>query len=158
MLIGFFFFIRASVKERIDQIKFTTEQTEESLLNKLEQYFKQRAYKVVGIDGDKNQVIFEGFVSPSWFLAIFLSFLAGLGLLCLALVLYLLFSSVGTIFFLIVLLAPIAGIFYWRKAGRLEKVYLNIEPLLTDGELPKQLITITAHRDELIQLQEKLNF
>jgi len=53
------------------------------------------------------------------------------------------------------LLAPIAGIFYWRKAGRLERVLLKLETSTLEQNYQK-LLTVTAHRDELIQLRQAL--
>ncbi len=94
---------------------------------------------------------FEGFVQPSRFLAVFLSVLAALGLSCLALVLYLLYPSSQGLFFILVLLAPYAGFFYWQRAGRSEKVILKVE-----NNSEQSLIHIIGHRDELIELQKYL--
>ncbi|NEQ63648.1 MAG: cofactor assembly of complex C subunit B, partial [Moorea sp. SIO4A1] len=87
LAVGLFFFIRASVKDRIQQVKLASPETEESLLNQLKQYFYQRAYQVAAVDAATNQVTFQGIVRPSWFLAIFLTVLAACGILCLSLVL-----------------------------------------------------------------------
>jgi len=125
----------------------------------VKEYFFQRAYKVKSIDPDQEQVTLEGFVQPSWFLAIFLSFLAGSGLLCIALVLFLSFSELSyrPVFFSLTLLTPLAGIFYWKKAGRVEQVSVKLEtPDSASTEAPTSLITVKAHRDELIQLQQAL--
>ncbi|MEM9510577.1 MAG: cofactor assembly of complex C subunit B [Cyanobacteria bacterium P01_E01_bin.35] len=51
------------------------------------------------------------------------------------------------------LAAPLAGIFYWKKAGRWEKILLQVVPQIDSPNL----VSITAHRDELIQLQENLS-
>ena len=157
-MLGLFFFIRASIKDRTQQIKLIAEGPQELLLSQLQEYFDQRAYRVNALDAAQNQVTFQGFVRPSWFLAIFLTFLAACGLLCLALVLSLLYPSLGSFFLLLLLLAPAAGIFYWRKAGRLEQVFLKVEPLPSPDEGEQTIITVTAHRDELIQLQQALPF
>jgi len=55
----------------------------------------------------------------------------------------------------LVLLSPVAGIFYWQKAGRPEQVSLAIEtqPDAESQQLHSS-ITIAAHRDELAQLQK----
>jgi Cofactor assembly of complex C subunit B len=153
LMVGLFFFIRASVKDRTEQVKLLWQEPEESVLNKLQQYFEQRAYRITTVDPTLNRVTFEGFVRPSWFLAVFLSFLAAVGLLCLALVLSLLYPSSGNFFLALTLLAPAAGIFYWQKAGRREQVSLQVETI-SAPQPQKSIITITAHRDELFQLQQ----
>ena len=155
-MVGLFFFIRASVKDRTQQVKLIAEEPEESLLGQLQEYFDQRAYRVAAVDPAQNQVTFEGFVRPSWFLAIFLTLLAASGLLCFALVLSLLYPSLSNLFLALILLAPAAGVFYWKKAGRLEQVGLKVEALPDRGKGGQSLITVTAHRDELLQLQQAL--
>lgn len=156
MMIGLFFFVKASVKERIQQVKLVAQQSEESILSQLEQYFAQRAYRVTALDQD--QVTFAGLVRPSLFLATFLTLIVTAGLLCLALVLSILIPQIGTGFLGLVLLAPLAGLFYWQQAGREEKVRLKVEPLSsnhpTSGD--HSLLTVTAHRDELAALQHTL--
>ncbi|CDN09764.1 hypothetical protein RintRC_6255 [Richelia intracellularis] len=51
-------------------------------------------------------------------------------------------------------LSPVSGIFYWKKAGKLEKVLLKLSPQENSNSSSK--ITVVAHRDELIELQKKL--
>ena len=142
---------------RTQQIQLPTSQPEEVFLPKLQKYFASRAYKVVDLDREKNQVTFEGFVQPSLFLAIFLSAIAALDLLCLVLILCFFYPSQSNLFWFLLLLAPTAGIFYWQKAGRLEKVLLSVEPNMGLSE-HKSIIKLTGHRDELRQLQESLSF
>ncbi len=156
LAVGLFFFIRASVKDRIQQVKLIAEQPEESLLGQLQQYFAKRSYKVTAVDAAQNQVTFQGFVRPSWFLAIFLTLLAGCGLLCLVLVLSQLFPQMGGLFLVLILLAPASGLFYWQKAGRPEQVSLRVEALTSEGSGGQSMITVTAHRDELAELQQAL--
>lgn len=155
LLIGLFFFIRASVKDRTTEVQFFAELPEADLLPKVKAYFLERAYQVKSFDPDQEAVILEGFVQPSWFLAIFLSVLAGLGLLCISLVLFLYFNefTYRNGFFALTLLTPLAGIFYWNKAGRVEQVSVKLN---TPDSPKKSLITVKAHRDELIQLQQAL--
>lgn len=157
LAIGLFFFVKASVKDRTEQVKLLSEQGEESLLNQLRQYFSQRAYRVAAVDAERHQLTFEGFVRPSWFLAIFLTFLSATGLLCLALVLSMLVPNQGKLFLALAILSPLAGIFYWQKAGRSEQVSLKLEPSSSQEHQNQSLITIRAHRDELIALQKALS-
>lgn len=155
LAVGLFFFIRASTKARIQSVKLVSPQAEASLIAQLQQYFAQRAYQVTGTNVAQNQMTFEGFVRPSLFLAIFLTLLAAIGLLCLALVLSLVLPSFSPIFLAQVLLAPVAGVFYWKKAGRREQVCLKVEPQ-PGATQPQSQITVVAHRDELIELQRSL--
>lgn len=159
LLIGLFFFIRASVKDRTTEVQFIANIPENTLLPKVKSYFSQRSYRVTALNAEKEEVTLEGFVQPSWFLAIFLSVLAGLGLLCISLVLFLLFSesSYRSVFFLLTLLSPVAGVFYWKKAGRVEQVSIKLNSSPSSAtEAGQSLITVKAHRDELIQLQQAL--
>lgn len=156
LAIGLFFFIRASVKDRTQQMQLLSCEPEESLLTRLQQYFDQRAYRVAAVDAATNQVTFQGFVRPSWFLAIFLTVIAACGILCLSLVLSLLYPKLSSVFFALILLAPAAGVFYWNKAGRSEQVLLKVEAAPNQDTDSQSLITVTAHRDELIELQESL--
>ncbi|MDX2230326.1 MAG: cofactor assembly of complex C subunit B [Leptolyngbyaceae cyanobacterium bins.349] len=156
LLVGLFFFIRASVKDRTQTVKFVTDLSEESLAGQLQQYFSQRAYTMIDVDAEQNQVAFEGMVRPSLFLAIFLTLLAAIGTLCLSLVLSILFPDYTLTTFLPVLVSPLAGVFYWHRAKRLEKVLLRIESEQSDNHLGQSIITVVAHRDELLSLQRSL--
>ncbi|MBW4600008.1 MAG: cofactor assembly of complex C subunit B [Calothrix sp. FI2-JRJ7] len=155
LLVGQFFFIRASTKDRTETAQLTSKQQKAILLPQLKEYFQARSYRVAAVDPGQNQVTFEGFVRPSLFLAVFLTLLSAVGTLCLALVLSQLFPNIGAIFMGLLLLAPLSGLFYWRKAGRLEKVLLRVEPTSSNETFPSR-ITVVAHRDELIQLREAL--
>ncbi len=157
LAVGLFFFIRASVKDRTEQVRLIALEPEDSLLTRLQQYFDQRAYQVAAVDAATHQVTFQGFVRPSWFLAIFLTVLAACGILCLSLVLSMLYPTLTVVFVALVLLAPAAGVFYWQNAGRSEQVFLKVEAVPTQNTQPQSLITVTAHRDELISLQQALN-
>ncbi|MBD2126349.1 cofactor assembly of complex C subunit B [Microcoleus sp. ZQ-A2] len=156
LAVGLFFFIRASVKDRTEKVRLIAQEPEESLLTRLQQYFDQRAYRVAAIDAATHQVTFQGFVRPSWFLAIFLTFLAACGILCLSLVLSLLYPTLTYAFFALVLLAPVAGVFYWKKAGRSEQVFLTVEAVPTENTGSQSLLTVTAHRDEVHELKQAL--
>ncbi|HIK04156.1 MAG TPA: cofactor assembly of complex C subunit B [Trichormus sp. M33_DOE_039] len=153
--VGLFFFIRAATKDRTQTAQLISEQEEAVFMPQLQAYFRSRSYRVVEIDKVKNCVAFEGFVKPSIFLAVFLTMLAAVGLVCLSLVVYLLFPQLSLIFLGLVLLSPLSGMFYWQKAGRLEKVLLTFEPISKEQESFSK-ITVTAHRDELAELQKAL--
>jgi Cofactor assembly of complex C subunit B len=82
-----------------------------------------------------------------------LTTLAALGLFCLSLLLSILFSITSPYIFLLILLSPGAGIFYWKKAGRWEDVAFKV-----DNQAEKTRLTVKANRDELRQLQDTLTF
>lgn len=159
MGIGMMFFIRASVKDRTEVVKLASSQSEESLLAALRKYFTQRSYQVTGLDRDKNQVTLEGLLSPSVFLALLLSSMAGVGSLCLGLVLSYLLPEVpllGTVLplGLPLVLMPLAGGFYWKSARRVEQVSFQVEP---NADQDRSLITVRAHRDEVETLKQTLS-
>jgi len=156
-LIGLVFFIRASVKERTQTLQFMADSPEDSLLNQLQDYFLQRAYQINSVDAEQKQIIFQGTVRPSKFLAVFLTFLAILGIFCLILVLSFIYPSLSLGFFGLVLIAPIAGIFYWQKAGRVEKILLKIDPSPMSKPETFRLISVTGHRDELNELKKSFS-
>jgi hypothetical protein len=152
LTIGLFFFLRGSIKDRTTTLILQSPLSEGELIGQLQQYFSQRAYRLINTDPQAKTAVFEGFVQPSWFLAIFLSLLAGIGLLCLALVLNLAIPQGGLFWLGLTTVAPVTGWVYWRRAGRLEQVSLQLKP-------PTPTTTnvrVTGHRDELIALQASL--
>ena len=154
LAVGLFFFIRASTKERIEQMVLETGDAEEILLPRLQQYFTDRAYKVTAVDRDTDIITFEGFVRPSVFLASLLTGLAAVGAMCLALVLSMLFPESGKLFLLLLLIAPVAGWFYWQGSSRVEQIRMKVESQL--GDEMTTAIKISGHRDELAVFQETL--
>ncbi|HEY9876816.1 MAG TPA: cofactor assembly of complex C subunit B, partial [Leptolyngbyaceae cyanobacterium] len=114
MMVGLFFFIRASTKDRTETLELKVAQNPETLQKTLQTYFERRAYRVAGVDSQTHQVTFTGFVRPSPFLAVFLSLMAATGSGCLALVLAILFPDYAKGFAGLLLAAPAAGLFYWR--------------------------------------------
>lgn len=161
LMVGLFFFIRASTKDRIQVTQFITEQPEETLFEKLQNYFTERAYRIDTVNAADNQVVFTGLVRPSAFLAVFLSLLAAVALLCFALVLSLLFPRWAQFFPGLMAISPLAGLFYWKKSARPEQVSLQIETIEPEnkeqeGEPGRRLLTVTGHRDELAELQRTL--
>lgn len=161
LLVGLFFFIRASVKDRTESVQFVVDQPEPEITQQLHQYFQKRAYEVdASAASDTSAVTLLGFVRPSLFLAIFLSLLAAIGFFCLALVVSLLLPSQSQWPFIFPLLAPLAGWFYWQGAARVEKVQFRVQP--SPDEQPERdrnssLVTVVAHRDELLVLQQALS-
>jgi Cofactor assembly of complex C subunit B len=154
LAVGLFFFIRASTKDRIEQMVLETSDAEEVLLPRLQSYFTDRAYRVAAVDRDTDIITFEGLVRPSVFLAALLTGLAAIGALCLALVLSMLFPAVGRLFLGLLLIAPLAGWFYWQGSSRTEQIRLKVES--QDEPPASTTIKISGHRDELAVFQETL--
>ncbi|QQE65419.1 hypothetical protein GFS31_21070 [Leptolyngbya sp. BL0902] len=149
LMVGLFFFIRASTKDRTEVLILNAPADPMTTLDALTVYFQQRAYRL-DARPTLDQMVLKGQVSPSWFLAIFLSSLAAVGGLCFALVLAILVPGVGMAFGGLVLLSPVAGWFYWQRAGREEQIILAAQAG-ADGD-PQ--VTVTAHRDELLALEQ----
>ena len=171
LAIGLFFFIRASTKDRIEELRcFVADPEDDNLRDRLRTYFASRAYRVIATDPDRNSVTFEGWVRPSVGLAVFLTGLAAVGLLCLGLVVALTLPQLGPWPLGGAAIAPVAGWFYWQRSGRLEQVQLRIEAaqqtnpaaqqaeetLEPQTEAGGELVAI-AHRDELAALRSFLN-
>ncbi len=154
LAIGLFFFIRASTKDRIEQMVLETSDSEEVLLPRLQSYFTDRAYRVAAVDRDTDIITFEGLVRPSVFLAALLTGLAAVGAMCLALVLSMLFPTVGKLWVGLLLIAPLAGWFYWQGSSRTEQIRLKVES--QDLQQAPTKIKISGHRDELAVFQATL--
>jgi glucan phosphoethanolaminetransferase (alkaline phosphatase superfamily) len=156
LMIGLFFFIKGSIKDRTEIVTLACEDTEDNILSYLRDYFQKRSYQVKAIDTETNKVTLEGMVYPSIFLALFLSLLAACGLFCFALVLSMLFTTENNLFLGLLILAPLAGFFYWKGAKKIEKVAFRLDN--NTEKSSDTVITIQAHRDELIQLQSNFPF
>ncbi len=157
LTIGQLFFIRASVKDRTETVRLAAQQTPEVLLDQLKQYFADRAYRVTSIEGDRNLVNLVGNVRPSLFLAFFLSGLAVVGTLCFVLVLNVVAPEQSTLWWTVLAISPIAGVFYWNGAGRTESVSFILEDQEFESEETSSIIKVQAHRDEVESLRETLN-
>jgi Cofactor assembly of complex C subunit B len=153
--IGLFFFIRASVKARIETATWSLSQPDQQVVQSVTEYLEGRSYRLQSVDRDQNQVVFTGLVSASPGLALFLSALAVVGTVCFGLVLSVQFPAVGYWGMLTVLLAPLAGWFYQKKSTRSEQVILSVKGL---DATPQTRLRITAHRDEIASLETALNF
>lgn len=154
--VGLFFFIKAATKDRTQIAEFSTVQSSEALHQTLLDYFQNRAYTLLletESSVDDGWVRLTGLVRPSLFLAIFLSCLAAVALMCFALVLTTLFSGYGAIFFALVLLSPLTAIVYWKQAKREEQIAFRID----DADDSRSL-SVRAHRDEIIQLKANAPF
>ncbi|MBD0337359.1 MAG: cofactor assembly of complex C subunit B, partial [Cyanobacteria bacterium Co-bin13] len=151
-----FFFIRAATKDRTETLQATVAKPPETLQSDLQTYFESRSYRVTDSNSAAHQITFRGFVRPSLFLAFFLSSMAAIGAGCLALVLAILLPDYASIFSVLLLAAPGAGLFYWRRAGREEQVLMTVEPDAPDIA-SRSKMTVVGHRDELAALKQALS-
>jgi hypothetical protein len=170
MVIGLVFFIRASTKHRIEVAQFTSVQQADALRQAVMSYFYSRAYQPPSSTPDKlpkaaaiitDGTTLVGLVSPSLFMAIFLSGLAAVGFACLALIVATLFPSWGGWLLGLVAASPLAGVFYWQKSSRPEMVVLRVDSLLGESDLGESdnaqwisKLTVQGHRDELEDLEK----
>ncbi|MBE7383172.1 MAG: cofactor assembly of complex C subunit B [Leptolyngbya sp. SIO1E4] len=159
LFIGLGFFIRASTKDRTEKARYLSELDDVTLLETLQHYFANRAYRVTGVEPEVGRISLEGMVGASVFLAGFLGGLAGIGLFCLALVIAIASPTWGYTPYWLLLLTPIAPWFYWRGATRSESVTFQLDPLEPDNQIAPQKgtqLVVSAHRDELIALESQI--
>ena len=164
MVIGLGFFIRASTKDRIEVMQFGSQQAVEPLEQAVTKYFYSRAFQpsdLAQADSSPgpevtNATTFTGMVSPSVFIAVFLSALAAVGFGCLALIMATLFPAWGGWLLGLIAVSPLAGRFYWKKSSRPETVIFKVEPspLGASSQDIASILTVKGHRDELADLQD----
>lgn len=146
---GLVSFLRGSIRDRTTDALFAVGNlTDDHLLKQVRDHFQQRAYKVVEIDPERDVANLSGQVKPSLFLAIFLTILAAVGLICLGVVLGILFPDLENLWLWLTILSPIAGVFYWQGTPRERKVSLQL--------LPETRLKVRAHKDEIEELQRSL--
>lgn len=148
LVVGLFFFIRGSTKDRIEEIEFFSLDSPENALELIQSHLENRAYSLSKVEPEVQQMIFDGKVQPSWFLAIFLTVLTAIGLSSLGLVLSFLLPEFKPFFLGLNLLSPLSGFFYWKGAQRIENVTVRV--------LSNQNISVIGHRDELSLLKNGL--
>jgi hypothetical protein len=163
LMIGLFFFVRASTKDRIECLEWSSSEEGDRLLSQIEQHLTQRAYRLKQVEPEQSKVIFEGLVRPSVILAALLVSLVIVSLLGLSLVLSLTMPSVGLKFMAIGLVSPLAGWFYWKGSERLEEVEVQVLPPEPSSEsnpkvteIPQTTVRVQGHRDELLALRNVL--
>jgi len=150
LFFGLVSFLRGSIRDRTTDAIFATDKlTDDRLLMQVRDHLRQRAYKVVEIDPKRDVAILTGQVRPSIFLAIFMTMLAAIGLGCLGVVLGILLPALENLWFWLIVISPIAGVFYWRGTPREQQVSLQL--------LPEARLKVRAHKDEIAELERSLN-
>jgi hypothetical protein len=119
---------------------------------------KANNYEVV----DAGETItFRGIVARSVSQAFFLTFCTGLGLLSLALVLQIQFNDLVLPFigqpnwFLLALLSPYAGLYYWRSGDRIDEASVK---LATNTEETENEITVQGSEEEVERMWRTLGW
>jgi hypothetical protein len=98
----------------------TTRQTAAEIMA----YFKAMNYEVAAAE---ETITFKGVMGQSKSQAYFLTFCTFMGLGSIGLVLSILLPSVGSKAYLLTLLSPYAGIYYWNNAQRVDEVTVKME-------------------------------
>ena len=155
LAIGLVFFLRAASKDRTTVVDVQSPLPPLEVLKGISFWLEQRGWRKNGGNVEEKLLLFNGNVSSSLFLVVFLSFLGGLGSACLGLVLTQLYPSLSWWPLLLATIgAPLAGIIYRRKSEREESLEVK---LLTSDISEISVVRIKAHRDELIAIQCELS-
>tara|TARA_Y100001968_G_C19445268_1_gene765017 strand:- start:2703 stop:3260 length:558 start_codon:yes stop_codon:yes gene_type:complete len=155
LAIGLVFFLRAASKDRTTVIDVSSPLPPLEVLNGLTSWLEERGWRRDGGDADRKVLRFNGSVSSSYGLAIFLSILGGLGASCLGLVLSQLIPVLGYWPLLLSIVgAPIAGFVYHKRSNRIESLELK---LISSSQNIGSDLRIRAHRDELIAMELDLS-
>lgn len=104
---------------------------------KIAGYFRQRNYTM---ETAGQKVIFEGKYEPNFGQASYITFCSFLGLGSFALVLSIVQQEVGNYWYLMTLLSPAAGYYYWSNSGRVEKI--EVKMVTSDDEATTEIIVL----------------
>ncbi|MDX2273602.1 MAG: cofactor assembly of complex C subunit B [Cyanobacteriota bacterium] len=153
--VGLFFFLRASAKDRTETRLYGIPSSLEEAGQQLRTYLQERAYRLLGSD-ERGIATFGGQATASPFLALFLSGLALAGLVCLSLVVVTIHPDSQGWPWLATAASPLAGWYYVRRSQRVEQVRLRLTEASTPLTQPRVQLSISAHRDELNQMEVAL--
>ena len=155
LVIGLFFFLRAASKDRTTVIDVSSPLPPIEVLNGMSLWLEDRGWKNNGGDAESKVLRFNGNVSSSFGLAVFLSILGGLGSCCLGLVLIQLLPVLGWWPLLISIVGgPTAGLIYRSRSARVETLELK---LISSSDESNTILRLRAHRDEIIALELDLS-
>ena len=154
LAIGLGFFLRAASKDRTTIVNIESPLPTIDVLNGISNWLEERGWQRQGGDADRQVLRFIGSVSYSPLLAIFLSILCSLGGGSLGLGICQIYDDTRWWPLLLILIGPLAGLFYSSRASRLESLEMR---LLSKENENKCQLRIKAHRDELISLDRDLS-
>ncbi len=153
LAIGLVFFLRAASKDRTTVVDVHSPKPALEVLSGLSEWLEQRGWSRNGGDAERQVLRFQGAVASSRPLAVLLSVLAAIGGTCFGLVLRQLAPQLSWWPLLMILLGPVAGFVYSRRAARTEALELQ---LLQELENDGVTVRLRAHRDELIAIELEL--
>ncbi len=154
LAIGLGFFLRAASKDRTTVVNISSPLPPLYVLKGLSTWLEERGWRGEGGDVDRRILKFNGTVSSSPALAVFLSVLCGLGGACLGLVVCQLYPDLSWWPLILAGLGPCAGLFYRARSSRQESFEMRLISSFNDTET---LLRIRAHRDELIAIDVELS-
>ncbi len=149
LAIGLGFFIRAASKDRTTVVNIASPLPPLRVLKGLSDWLEERGWRREGGDVDRRILIFNGTVSSSPILAVFLSVLCSLGGACLGLVIFQLYPDLNWWPLILSGFGPCAGLFYRSRSARTESLEMRLISSFNDSET---LLRVRAHRDELIAI------
>ena len=130
LAIGLVFFLRAASKDRTTVVDVHSPQPALEVLSGLSDWLEQRGWIRDGGDADRQVLRFRGAVAASPPLAVLLSALAAIGATCFGLVLRQLAPQLSWWPLMLILLGPVAGVVYSRRAARTESILMSLPPLV----------------------------
>ncbi|KAG6558153.1 hypothetical protein Mapa_000334 [Marchantia paleacea] len=103
---------------------------------------------------DRGEVVtFEGVMVPSRGQAAFLSFCTAISLGCVALVLTITAPDVGSNWYFLTFLSPLAGLYYWTRASRKEEI--KVKMVVSDDETSTDVI-LQGDDEQIDRLRREL--
>ena len=154
LVIGLFFFLKASSKDRTTIIDISSSKKPIEALNLVCNWLKSRGWQQIEVNSDKKSLTFKGQVVSSKSLAMFLSLLGGLGSCSLGLVLVQIYPFLNWWPILLGLVGgPLSGFVYYKKSQREEIFEFK---LINENEFQFTNLRLRAHRDELIAFENDL--
>jgi len=150
LAVGLVFFLRAASKDRTTVVEVRSSRPPLEVLGGLEAWLCERGWTRLAANPEERLLRFQGQVQASPQLALLLSLLGGIGAGSLGLVVRQLLPQAGWWPLLLVLLGPLAGWVYRRRAARPETVELR---LISHDLATGSALRLRAHRDELIALE-----
>ena len=103
-----------------------------------------------------EEITFRGSIAASKSQAFFLTFVTLVSLLSLALVLQIQVPSVGNYWFLICLVSPYAGVFYWGQASENEDREFKVKLTANDDET-ETLMVLRGGKEDVERMEREMD-
>ncbi|KAK4490542.1 hypothetical protein RD792_001224 [Penstemon davidsonii] len=152
---GLWSLIKRSVKSKVVKKTFIgegekTKKAPNQVAGEILSFFTRNNFAV----SDRGETItFEGIMVPSRGQAALLTFCTCISLASVALVLTITFPDVGNNWFLLTILSPLAGVYYWKKASRKEQIKVRMI-MAEDGTLSE--IIVQGDDQQVEQMRKEL--